>query len=47
MLLPAAATAGPSSQKNLKLHLDEKSGESGDESECFLAGESSSKDSET
>ena len=43
-LLPAAATAGPSSRKKLKLHLDQESGESEDESECFLESESSSED---
>ena len=47
MLLPAAATAGPSSWNKLKLHLDEESGESEDESECFLESESSNEDSET
>ena len=47
MLLPAAATAGLSSWNKLKLHLDEESGESEDESECFLESESSNEDSET
>ena len=47
MLLPAAATAGPSSWNKLKLHLDEESGESEDESECFLESESSNEDSES